>query len=102
MFNVKPFEQDLTQLCQRFGVKELALFGSALREDFSANSDLDFAVVFAPDAPALYAERYFGFIEGLEALFGRAVDVVSLDAVENPYLRASIETSKETLYAAQG
>ena len=102
MFDTKPYQRDLVRLCERFGVEELSLFGSALRQDFDALSDLDFAVIFAASEPTTYAQRYFGFIEGLEALFERHVDLVSLKAVENPYLRATIEASKETLYATPG
>lgn len=101
MLDIEPYRDDLEKLCRRYGVRELSLFGSALRDDFdAARSDLDFVVDFMPLEPAAHAEAYFGFAEGLETLFGRPVDLISLRAVRNPYLRSSIEAHKETLYAA--
>jgi predicted nucleotidyltransferase len=102
MFDIAPYRQELARLCQRYGVEELALFGSALREDFNAESDIDFVVKFSPKEPVEYARAYFGFIEALEELFGRRIDLLSLRAVRNPYLKANIESTKKTLYAAQG
>lgn len=92
---------ELTDLCERYRVERLALFGSALREDFdSGHSDLDFSVEFQPMTPQEHADSYFGLLEDLEDLFGRRVDLVEIGAVRNPYLRRSIEEEQETLYAA--
>ena len=41
--------RELAELCRRWKVRELALFGSVLREDFSADSDVDLLVSFEPD-----------------------------------------------------
>jgi predicted nucleotidyltransferase len=94
--------EELQALCRRFHVRRLDLFGSAAREDFDpARSDLDFLVEFDRDAPgALSFDTYFGFKEGLEALFGRNVDLVEPGAVRNPYLKASIERSRVSVFAA--
>ena len=89
-------------LCRRFGVTRLELFGSAARgDDFDAEkSDADFLVVFGeePDLSAL--DQVFGFAEALETVLGRPVDLVDASAIENPYLRAAIDRSKELFYAA--
>ena len=92
---------DLEDLCQRHGVARLALFGSALRDDFNPDtSDLDFAVEFSSMTPSEHAGAYFGLLEELESLFARRVDLVEFSAVRNPYLRREIEERQETLYAA--
>lgn len=91
----------LEDLCRRHGVARLALFGSALRDDFDLdNSDLDFAVEFSRMSPSEHAGAYFGLLEDLESLFARRVDLVEISAVRNPYLRQEIEERQETLYAA--
>ncbi|WP_018466154.1 nucleotidyltransferase family protein [Calidithermus timidus] len=91
----------LRTLCERYQVERLALFGSALRDDFDSDkSDLDFCVEFRPMTPQAHAEAYFGLLEDLESLFGRRVDLVEIGAVRNPYLKRAIEASQETLYAA--
>ncbi len=92
---------ELKALCERRGVERLALFGSALRDDFDPKkSDLDFSVTFAPMSPERHAAAYFGLLDDLEGLFGRRVDLVEIGAVRNPYLRRSIEEEQETVYAA--
>jgi uncharacterized protein len=94
---------EIADICRRFGVSRLAVFGSAARgEDFDpARSDIDFLVEFdprAPDAPSL--KSYFGLRDSLEALFGRSVDLVEPGAIRNPYLKASIEGSREPVFEA--
>lgn len=92
---------DLAELCRRLGVRRLELFGSATREDFDpVESDLDFLVEFTPGSPRRALDSYFTLKEALETLFERPVDLVMPDAVTNPYVRADIERSRVTLYAA--
>jgi hypothetical protein len=94
--------EELRTLCRRFHVERLDLFGSAARGDFDPeHSDIDFLVEFDRRHPdALSLETYFGLKEALEALFGRAVDLVEPGALRNPYLKASIEGSREPVFEA--
>lgn len=90
----------LKAICERYRIRELALFGSATREDFFASSDVDLLIEYEPcvhhgvDAfAALRAE--------LEELFGRPVDVIEgRGRLINPYRRQTILSSLELLYAA--
>ena len=92
---------ELAALCERHQVKTLALFGSALREDFdSAGSDLDFLLEFHPLEAVEHKRAYFGLLEALEKLFDRRVDLVEVKSVRNPYLKNVIEATQETIYAA--
>jgi predicted nucleotidyltransferase len=89
---------ELETLCERYKGERLALFGSALCEDFDPeSSDLDFSVEFSPMIPEEHAAAYFGLLEDLEELFARRVDLVEIKAVRNPYLRRSIEEEQKTL-----
>ena len=91
----------IAELCRHHHVRRLDLIGSAARDDFDhSRSDLDFLVEFAPDEGSPALTTYFGLKEGLEALFGRPVDVIMPAAVANPYVRADMERSRTTLYAA--
>ena len=93
--------EELGALCRRFHVRRLDLFGSAARGDFDpAHSDLDFIVEFDRSAPQHPFDAHFGLKEEMEALLGRKVDLVEMSAVRNPYLKASIEQSRENVYAA--
>src|SRR5260370_22588199 len=89
----------LTELCRRFGVRRLDLFGSAATGRFDpARSDLDFLVEFEPMEPSSYAKACRGLRHGLEGLFGRPIDLLTEPALVNPYLRRQIESEKRTLY----
>lgn len=92
---------ELRQLCRQHHVRRLEVFGSAARGDFDPRrSDVDFLVEFEADATTGALDTYFGLKEALETLLGRPVDLVMPDAIENPYLKRSIEDSRETVYAA--
>lgn len=92
----------IERLCEQYHVRSLELFGSALSAAVfdSAASDLDFLVEFLPLEPGQRADTYFGLREGLEALFGRPVDLVVRKAIRNPYFRQAIDRTCELLYAA--
>jgi predicted nucleotidyltransferase len=62
-------------------------------------SDVDFLVEFDRAHPdALSLRTYFGLREALEGLLGRPVDLVEPAVVRNPYLKASIEGSREQVF----
>jgi uncharacterized protein len=91
----------IVQLCERFHVSRLSIFGSATRDDFDpASSDIDLLVEFDPSADPDYARNYREFRRELEHAFGKRVDLLSDQAIRNPYLRRSIELNRVQLYAA--
>jgi predicted nucleotidyltransferase len=77
------------------------VFGSAAREsDFSDESDIDLLVEYEPEHhPPSFAD-YLTFRDALEKLLGRKVDLVMTGAVNNPYVRAGIERSRQNLHGA--
>ena len=75
------------ELARRFGVRDLALFGSSARDTAGEDSDIDILVAF--DGPAT-SHRYFGVQFYLEDLLGRSVDLVS-DKALRPELRPYVE-----------
>jgi predicted nucleotidyltransferase len=91
----------LTELCRRFGVRRLDLFGSAATGRFDpVRSDLDFLVEFETPPTGGFGSPYFGLLEGLETLFQRRIDLLTEQSLENPYRRRRIEAEKRTLYQA--
>jgi predicted nucleotidyltransferase len=90
----------LVELCREYRVEQLYVFGSAVRGRFDARrSDLDFLVRFSDRAPTgEYADRYLGFAEALEQLFGRPVDLVTEESIRNPYFRREVEATRQRLY----
>ena len=88
----------LNRLCEEHNVEKMYLFGSALNENFSNKSDLDFLVKFRPIDLANYFENYMSFKEDLENLLGREIDLVEEQTLRNPILIKSINQSKELVY----
>lgn len=96
----------LTEFCERWGITELALFGSALGPEFRPDgpdpSDLDILVTYSPDAhPTLMDE--VRMIRELSEMAGRPVDLVSRRAIEasrNPSRRSDILSTARRVYAA--
>jgi predicted nucleotidyltransferase len=87
----------LADICRRFGIVELAVFGSTVRDKATPNSDIDLLYVLAPD-------RRLGFAvdrleDALADLFGRRVDLVSKKSLHR-LLRDEVLSEARTLYAA--
>lgn len=92
---------DIISLCKKHHVKSISLFGSAAKGTMHDNSDIDFLVQFSNDIDVLdYADNYFLFLEKLENLIGKKIDLVSKKSLRNPILIDEIDSSKVDLYAA--
>jgi uncharacterized protein len=97
---IAALSEEIAALCQRFGVRKLKVFGSAATGDFDeTSSDIDLIADFADRSPG-YARRYLAFAEALEALFGRPVDLLTNQPIENPYFRDSVDRTRITIYAS--
>jgi predicted nucleotidyltransferase len=97
-----PREQ-LEEFCRRWKIAELDLFGSALREDFRPDSDLDLLVSFTPDADWSLLD-HVAMEEELSGILGRKVDLVSRRAIErssNWIRRRAILESAEPYFVAR-
>lgn len=99
MFNINQYKEQIRQLCRSYGIMRLEIFGSALRNDFGAESDVDCLIDFIEDG-GNYFERYFDFKYELEKLFGRKVDLVVEKAIRNPYFKQDVSETKQLIYAA--
>jgi len=88
----------LAEFCRKWRIRELSIFGSALRDDFGPNSDLDFLVSFEPGTP-LDIDRLLDMQEELETLCGRPVDLVERETLRNPWRKHEILTTRKVIYA---
>jgi predicted nucleotidyltransferase len=92
----------IREFCQRWQISELALFGSALRDDFRPDSDIDLLVTFAPDAHWSLFDLV-DMRDELTGIFGRNVDFVSREAIEKSYnhiRRRNILNSAQVIYGS--
>jgi uncharacterized protein len=89
---------EIEEFCHRYQVRELAIFGSALRKDFNAASDVDLLVEFEPEAQV-------GFMtlsrmqRELSAIMQRKVDLVPKQGLKSIIRQAVLSTAR-VLYAA--
>ncbi|HSV16638.1 MAG TPA: nucleotidyltransferase domain-containing protein [Tepidisphaeraceae bacterium] len=89
----------LADLCKRHALRELSVFGSALRRDFRPDSDVDILIELQP-GQTMTIERFVAIRDELKAMFHRDVDLVEKPLVQNPYRRGEILRTREVLYAA--
>lgn len=96
-------ETKLAAFCERWNISELALFGSALRDDFRPNSDVDVLVSFAPQARITLFDMA-QMQEELKDIFKRDVDLVSrrgLERSRNYLRRKQILSSAQVIHVAR-
>ncbi len=93
---------EIAAIGRHYRASRLELFGSAARStDFDREtSDADILVDFEPPLLPGIARRYTGLADDLQALPGREVDLVRSGTVENEYLQAAIDRSRELVFAA--
>ena len=96
--DVQVDETTLSELCGRYFVRELSLFGSAARGEMRPDSDIDILVEFLPDA-SIDLVDYAGLMLDLSHLLGRKVDLVSKNGLK-PLIRSSVLAEARLLYAA--
>ena len=93
--------EDIAQLCKRYRVTRLRLFGSAAKDNWNCDtSDFDFLAEFGPHPTMNAFDQLLGFIVDLESLVGRKVDVVDWNAAKNPFFRRLAEKQAKEVYAA--
>ncbi|RLA84116.1 MAG: DNA polymerase subunit beta [Deltaproteobacteria bacterium] len=99
---VHLYKEAIADFCRRWRVVEFAVFGSALREDFRSDSDVDVMVTFEPGVQWPF-QQWLEMIRELEGIFGRKVDLVERRSVEeskNYIRRKHILNHLERVYVA--
>jgi uncharacterized protein len=94
---IKTLGPRLAELCRKYGIAELAVFGSVARGDAGPDSDVDILYVRVPGNDLGMA--YFDMQEDLERLFGHHVDLVAKDGLHR-VIRDQVLADAQVLYAA--
>lgn len=89
---------EITGLCKTHKVATLFVFGSVLSDRFKPGSDVDMLVDFKGVDLYNYADNYFDLKLALEKLLQHEVDLLEEKAIRNPYLRQSIDSTKQLIY----
>lgn len=94
-------QEELAEICRRFHVARLEVFGSAATGEFDdRRSDLDFLVDFGDAASGGRFDSFFGLQHALSKLFARPVDLVEAGAPRNPYFIRRLNETRRLVYAA--
>jgi len=98
MIDLKKYQNEINRICQRYHVKSLTLFGSALSGRFDEYSDIDFLLELKTAEGGI--KKYMNIKFELEDLFNRPVDLVMPKAVTNHRLKNHIFSNTREVYAA--
>jgi predicted nucleotidyltransferase len=94
--------REIADLCRKHQVLRLEVFGSILRSDFDpSSSDVDLIAEFSSPRESGYADRYMDFVQSLEAIFGRKVDLLTPGAIHNPRFAEAIKRDALPIYEAK-
>ena len=98
MNHIEPYVKEINKLCASHKVKSLYAFGSILNDNFNETSDVDLIVDFQSIDIMDYADNYFDLKFSLEAIFNRHVDLLEVNAINNPYFLKSLNNQKQLIY----
>jgi len=76
---IRLIKENFHVLASEYGVSRIGIFGSAAKETMTEDSDLDIVVEFS--RPIGF--KFIHLVEYLETLFGKKVDVITKDGIEN-------------------
>jgi len=96
--SVQVSPEAIAELCKRRGIRQLAVFGSALRPDFRPDSDVDVLVEFYPDRVPGFA--FFDIQDELTAIFGRNVDLNTRGFL-GERIHQRVQAEAEVLFATE-
>lgn len=99
MKSIDTLLPEIKRFCERWGVVEFGLFGSALRDDMTSESDIDVLVTLAENSRLTLAD-WVDMQEELCGIFKRDVDLVSKTGLRNPFRRHEILRTHKVIYAA--
>lgn len=98
MFDFEQYQDRIYTICQKYRVRNLTAFGSAVSEHFHEQSDIDFLIELDGAQDGL--KRYMNVKFELELLFSRPVDLVMPRAIKNQRIKEYIFSNTRMLYAA--
>ena len=97
--NLNIPQAKIEAFCRRWSIKEMALFGSVLRDDFRSDSDVDVLITLRSEN-RLTLDNRLTMMDELAEIFGRQVDLVEKRLIRNPFRRHAILSAQKVIYAA--
>ena len=98
MFNIDSYKSKIVELCRSRPIIRLGLFGSAMTERFTPQSDVDVLVIFENGEEIDLFDEYFELKEALEKIFNRTVDLVIDKPFKNPFFQKVVDGTRKIIY----
>jgi predicted nucleotidyltransferase len=99
-FIIEKNKNRLIELCRKYHVIQLDVFGSVATDEFDAEtSDIDFLVQFDSSVKQNRFDNFFALRQELMTLFGRDVDLVEPGGLRNPYFIEQVNQTRKNIYA---
>ncbi|MFN4075893.1 MAG: nucleotidyltransferase family protein [Cloacibacterium sp.] len=98
MKKIQIHQNAIAQLCKKYNVEKLYVFGSILTEKFNDSSDIDFIVKFHQLDLSKYADNYFDLKFSLEEILKREIDLLEEKSIRNPYFLEAVNHQKQLIY----
>jgi len=98
MKKIQIHQNAIAQLCKKYNVEKLYVFGSILTEKFNDSSDIDFIVKFHQLDLSKYADNYFDLKFSLEEILKREIDLLEEKSIKNPYFLEVVNHQKQLIY----
>jgi uncharacterized protein len=95
---LEPYKPEIANLCVKHKVNKLFAFGSVIRNDFRAESDIDLVVDFDKMSIEQYADNYYSLKFSLQEVLKKRIDLLEEKAIKNPYFRKVIEQQRQLIY----
>ena len=89
---------DIKNICKKYYISELSIFGSSIRDDFNNNSDIDILVSFSNSKINLF--DIMDLENEFSKLLNREVDIVEKESLKNQIRKNKILSTREVIYAA--
>jgi len=89
---------DVERICKKYQIKELSVFGSALRDDFGKDSDVDLLILFINN----FGHTLLDIVDikdEFKLLLGKEIDLAFKDRLKYPIRRENILSTSEVLFA---
>jgi predicted nucleotidyltransferase len=97
---VEKNRQAIEDVCRKYHVKRMDIFGSAAMGDATESSDIDFLVEFDDSVSKHRFDNYFELLRELRQMLGRDVDLVEPGGLRNPYFIRRMNETRRQVYVA--
>ena len=95
---IDQLKKELPDVCEKYDIAFVDLFGSTARDEDTESSDLDLIIEFREPKTRQVSKRYFGFLHSIEDRFGKKVDLLTPKSLSNPFLLNEVNKDRIRLY----